>query len=1062
MAVMLTILAVELDAGTVFLADREIALGADRCHGAIVSVGEASVAGASLEIERQALPPWAQAEWWINREAMLLECDDTMQSVYDGRVIFDGIVAAQPEESVGVLTVVLGPRVRRVIPVPDFGLITRSEYPQAPDASVGVEKPLIFGTVEKCPLIPVAQPAMTRLANNAAAGTDQLAVESTAGFAAAGSVWIDGKTYTYTSKSETGLYGMALTSDHKGGTLVAQTGNHVWLAAGHTCASIADVRADDVAQATATVDAVAGTVTFAAPPTNVDTTERYNVELHFDAASGSTCSLPTNAIQAIISDYSNVSPSAYPVAITRDAPGEIVWSRPADGNRIVRGYYTVSFSISGTGTQIGRAEVQIGNDVAYVWQPGVGVLYNNSGGTFELHEDTDRLPITVTVEENGNAALAVGITTAVRRVLTGNLDQANYATIAPGQTLAVQQTDTPPDRGSIDKAWVIARWFATNSNVGSVPVVFDGRSLGDLKQTVQASQTLNETLSIDKISTGSVSVAGGTVSASVSGGSASLNHNLIARREVITPTFSVVGVTSQTRSGNTTATVAGVYFSATSGIETNMLVEGPGIGAGAYVTSVIGGTGVSISSKCAMNTTGETFTFRPNPLSSTRRFQGKVPEMTGYSNGNAILVTTIITAPSTPSGILTVEFRNSGGGTFASISTMANSWTNVGTNTWQNTTYIYQKPDSVVVTDLATQQDVQSISFDYNATLTSSAVSQNWTAASASTSSTLASQTPTVSGANPGFITGYDGSTPLFSSSKTLSITVPSPPRVSESWLPLSWVRQWSQLANKGMSIAVVNGSASICIIETFVAVEYDMIARQAAESLTASVTGLSGNPADVITYLAGKSGETLQAASVARYRDWCAGAGLMFGRRVAKTSDTLQLLAFALEQGGADIFDRGSEKHLQRLADISSFAVRIAETDWIDAPRIGWADRVENDLTLKYRETESDGFAEVLQATAGNNIDCAASVRAVLETRSVTIEGGWLRDDAAASLALSDIARRVSPLRRTLSGSLPCTFTTEIESGGLIEYADALWRISAIADDAGWPQITAEELPWA
>ena len=51
------ILAVELDSGTLFLADRRLTLGRDRLIPAVLSLGDISTEGCTFSLEAQALPP---------------------------------------------------------------------------------------------------------------------------------------------------------------------------------------------------------------------------------------------------------------------------------------------------------------------------------------------------------------------------------------------------------------------------------------------------------------------------------------------------------------------------------------------------------------------------------------------------------------------------------------------------------------------------------------------------------------------------------------------------------------------------------------------------------------------------------------------------------------------------------------------------------------------------------------------------------------------------------------------------------------------------------------------
>ena len=126
---------------------------------------------------------------------------------------------------------------------------------------------------------------------------------------------------------------------------------------------------------------------------------------------------------------------------------------------------------------------------------------------------------------------------------------------------------------------------------------------------------------------------------------------------------------------------------------------------------------------------------------------------------------------------------------------------------------------------------------------------------------------------------------------------------------------------------------------------------------------------------------------------------------------------------------------------------------------RIGWADRVENAITLRYADdyATGSGFTRVAQATAANTANCHESAASLNETRAVELDGGWLRADAAAAAALTQHVGRHARPRRVAALDLPFAFS--LEHGGLIEYAEAVWRITAIADDAGWLAVDAEEV---
>ena len=69
--------------------------------------------------------------------------------------------------------------------------LTRTDYPDAPDVSVGLIKPIVIGQVDSAPGIPVRRVYTTRLTSVALPGAATLDVASTEGFPASGSVVIN-------------------------------------------------------------------------------------------------------------------------------------------------------------------------------------------------------------------------------------------------------------------------------------------------------------------------------------------------------------------------------------------------------------------------------------------------------------------------------------------------------------------------------------------------------------------------------------------------------------------------------------------------------------------------------------------------------------------------------------------------------------------------------------------------------------------------------------------------------------------------------------------------------
>lgn len=981
------VLAVELDTGLIILADAPRSCGPDVCLPAVLTWSSLSAEGAALDVEAQALPAETDDAWWINREAMILECTPDMGSIYDGRVVFDGIVAAQPDSVAGVLSLRIGPAKRRVRQVPDYGLITATDWPLAADAAMGQAKPLIVGTVDGCPLLAVQMQPWTTLTEAAAPGDAQLAVADGALLAASGSVVVDGHTYTYTSRSDGLLLGMVIAGAHRPGTLVAQAGSSVYLAAGHAVSAIDTLRADGAVIEGGTVSLAAATVTYAAPPAVVASAERSTRFVQFDAlATGNTASNGVNAIRAIINTYSQSgTPSGGVLATTEN--GGITFARPADGNRIVSGTYAVAFSAA-VGSQVGWARVKIGGDVVWFYEPGVGVVYNASPATITFDDDADFLPVVVEVAEGGSTdQVTATISAASRVILTGNLDDANYATIAPGQTLKVKQTTTNADLGPIASVKLGVRWFKTDATAGTTAVTFDGRSLGALSVTQSGGASLNQTITVDVTSQGNASLPQQSISTVVAGGTTSLSHQSIVQQ--------------------------------------------------ASVPAVLG---------------------QSASVPGTWRGWSLAPAFTGWDSslGN---ITAILTLVGTSAEVSSYTFdlcslRRADNTQIAGLSVSAATPVLVATNTYTVTVAISEAPDKIVWTALGAGH-MTGVSFIWNGKITSNAVAASSVAASGY-SNPITAQSLSHAG------------TAVAVGNGTVTLTVPAPPRMVDTLFDLAGIRDWDALTDTVAEISLAGGSASLAICQVWLQVEFDAQTFAAAGQLTATVTGLSGNPADVIELLAGYSGQRTDSAAVARLAAWATANSIAYARRMADPADALTLLQYALDQVNAIAVQRDGRLAPIRRLDLASDITRINEAELLAPAGIGWAERMDNAITINYAEdyAADAGATRVVQALAANNLYCRRSVAAINETRAVDIEAGFIRADTAASRMLTDLARWAALPRRVLS--LPCSYAQTAAEGDLIEYialgADPgdgiLARITGISTDGGWPTLTAEEIP--
>jgi hypothetical protein len=929
--------------------------------------------------------------------------------VYDGRTVFDGVIAAEPAEQAGALSLNLMPYRVKVVALPGYGVIDAAAYPSAPAASQGACKPLIFGAVEDCPLTPVALPESTTLSVAASALDAQLEVADATALAVSGSVVVDGHTYGYTAKSGNILLGVAVLGEHRVGTMVAQAGSAVFLAAGHALASLSNIKASQTILQGATADLTAATVTFAALPGLPVASSRNNISLQFDAlGAGSTALNGANAIRyAAVQASANAAALPGVVRANSDPLASVItFARPAE--RIVRGIYTVGFTVA-VGAQVGWARVRIGGDVVWQMEAPASVIYNYAPATILLDTDVDVLPVVVEVEEGGSAdQVSVTIGSASRIVYTGNLDDANYATLrAPSNNIfRADQLTANPDLGPIARVQLVVRWFAAKAGMGVPTVNFSSRQLGVLAQTQLANNALSQNITVDVTGQGAASLPQQNISTTVSGGAASLSHASIAQKQTIVAAFGPI-----------------VLF------------------AGTWHRQ----RGFALS-----------------------------PKLTGWASGAITVYCTMRgplgAQPNDDGSITFAALRRANGTDIAVLSGPNLTWTNVATEMWQGSMLIYEEPASIFFeqvdygsADNANQ--IVSVSYVYNAQLTNGAVTQNQTALSGQ-SQPLGAQSLGHSGTSVGVSGG------------NINFTVPAPPRVINTVFDLAGYTDWAQFTGKQLEINYAGGTGvDLCIVQAYLSVEYDAITYAAVGSssapLSATVAGLSGNPADVLAWLVAASGDKqrVEASSRARLQAWCTANSFGFARRIADKTDALQLLQFAADQAGAVLCDTPDGLRMLRWFDLAEPATVIDPLDLLGAARVGWTERAENDITLNYRADYAGnlsatraggspgGFGRALAATATTNTHCRKGLTALAgETRAITLDGGWLRADASAARHLADYARRHAVPHRTLALQLPFTYAG-LTAGGLIEYAGFTARITALADDNGWLDVLAEEI---
>lgn len=982
------VLVIELSAGQLRLTD--CATDIPRALIAVESFGEIAGNSASATLLADALSPAARREFWINRPAAIYECAPGEIALTSSRQVFRGLIAAEPADDDGRLSLQLTTPEQQEHLLPAVSPIDLTRYPQAPAESLGQLPPTIWGEVEAAPLLPISAQPFTTLAQTAAAGDTSLSVDDATALPAAGSLWLDGLTYAYASRADNALYGLTPPArrEHRQGTLLALAGDTVYLAAGHAVTAIDQVRADGTLLA-GVVDAAAATVTLAGPPALAARGERMTLQAHFDQVlPATTASNPANAIRAALGTH-NQSAASLPAGVTAaaDPLAEIVFARPPDGYRIIGGAYTIGFTVT-PGAQVGRAELSIGGQIVYVYEPGTGPLYAHNPAALQLDDDIDRLPVEVKVADGGNAALAVSITSATRLVVTGNIDEANYATIAPAKTLQVKQTDALPERGPIARVQLLTRWFATAAGLGSATVKVNGAAVGALKQTQLADASLTKTITVDVTSQGQASLPQLDVSTSVAGGTASLSHNTQALQATVSAalqTFKNAASLSYMEGWSLAPTIMG-WDSSLGSITVEMAFAADA----SYVGSFGNGEGCGVILQRANGS--------------------QIAQLA--SNASAVNVA---------SGIWKVS------------ATVAEAPAKIW---WQanfgGSTNIPCKPVS--------------LSFSWNGRITSGAVSQ--------------ANTPASGGSSP--ISGRSLShagTAVQVNNGSISFSVPAPPRVVDTLIPLPSVRQWADLTNLTAEVSLAGGTPSVALVEISLLVEYDaQIYAAAAGPLTARVIGGSANPANVIAELAAATGTALEVGSRRRFAAWCDAVAYRYARRLGESSDALSLLTYALANAHVQLVPGPEGHRLVRWFDLSTRPTRINDADLLEPAVTSWAERVENVIALSYREDyAASAFGAALVADPQNNDYCRRSLRDTRRRLPVTVEAQWVRDDASAARYLADYARRYAPMRRIINLQLP--FTYRLAEGELLIFRRGWYRVIEASADNGWPTLTAEQI---
>ncbi|PIQ96548.1 MAG: hypothetical protein COV67_09050 [Nitrospinae bacterium CG11_big_fil_rev_8_21_14_0_20_56_8] len=181
--------------------------------------------------------------------------------------------------------------------------VTLEEYPGAPEASVGKVKPVVLGSVEGVPAVPVNRAAEARVASVVLAGGTLVDVDSTDGFPSAGTILINDDEIGYTSKNATQFLGCSGINEfhYSDDVVLEKLASHRYLVAdpAYPVLSIGNVRAGEkrVADGDFTVDLALGEIVFNEKPRQTDSVDTKFLQVQMDeAGAGNTALDPANAM----------------------------------------------------------------------------------------------------------------------------------------------------------------------------------------------------------------------------------------------------------------------------------------------------------------------------------------------------------------------------------------------------------------------------------------------------------------------------------------------------------------------------------------------------------------------------------------------------------------------------------------------------------------------------------------------------------------------------------------------------------------------------------------------
>lgn len=970
---------IDLDGGPLYLTDgRHLRIGGRELLPAVQSWGTLERGQATLTLRAEGLP--AGPVWWINRRCRVYRITPGQPLVERGLLLLDGVIEQQPAAQRGALTLkVSRPLYLKPRTVPGLGIIDADSYPKASDQAMGKAKPLVYGTVERCPLLLVDGGFMTTLQAIARPGDVELTVADASAFPESGQVRVDGVTYTYAGRDDTRFLGVSVTALHAAGTVVHQPKGWTYLAAGHAVEAISAVQADNTALTGYSVDLAAASITFPSPPVRQQTGALETWYAQFDRVNAASTALDAvNAIRAATGNAEVQTAVGLPVVVKNGATQAVglTFPRPASqggSSTIIAAAYEVAFTVVANVD----CDVQIGGKTVYV-QRATAVIYNASPVTWLSEENTDQVGITIGVAE-GVAANLVTVTVAAARrtVVVGNDDNAAPALLrAPSnRLLSVQQTTAMADRGKIRRAVLGIEWFANDALLPSerLDVRCAGVSLGTLRRVADGAQTASLALSFDLAAAGRARMQARDITSAISGGVTTLANVATLQRMTYPVMYggAVPGATVQRGSAWLTPPV---------NVKTDVV---------------------------------HTVTLR------------------GHVDGDPATVVTLYDYDGA-SGIRARDVSVTRGGLVQSgiYLTAAND-----------------KPR--LLYDLSANYNLLYVTVEVEWQITP--IQSNNTPASG----TVAPSAAVISDGLP--LSGVVAD--------STSLQVPGDRRTVVNTFDLPLGTRWDWFTGKDLEIELISPrpGLTVAVLHAQLMIEHEPVAHVPAEpdGLTATVTGHSGNPADIARALAEAAGDRIAAGPYRRARDWYARQGWTFARVIDSDTAARDLMYAVCDEALLGYHETDAGLALIRHLDLGTPITDITDRDLMAPAQISWTALTDlaTDITLRYRRIDRD-TTRVLVRNAATPDRWAQRGEAAVRTRLPSeIDSDWIADDATALAVLKGRMRLSAPLRRTVALSLRPAFA-RLEAGDLIRWDGGIYRVTQPRSEGARITLTATEIP--